>query len=396
MCRYLITKTNWYKNQVEFLLKGDLESRYLYDETVVQTNKLNSSEALPGVRTKGVCRLKSLNIVRSLFISIMLTTFVVIFILHTKGSAARANKDLLEIKAYDGTTPVLTVGSITFYESRVRIFERAMEKHRKQTFRFNKTTFCSCFSIVMNWCKAKGLATTNDFNISISITPSGDIPFLVSVVHNLARIGFERFLKEGWGVEEEKVRENNGGTIDDANLLRQNTLCKTNCTFYFITNRSSVVSAEGYVTKTTTLFRIITTIWHNICEFVVNILAVFISATDTNGNLVPDWVTIFTIDFRDSIVPISDIYHKWFAQNINNMELKVDMHFVARIGSKIIIPTSQDLDHLWSSCRNFNEVKYALHLYKDDKRKVLFDKPIVWPVTHLVLTMNQMLTGPGI
>ena len=101
-------------------------------------------------------------------------------------------------------------------------------------------------------------------------------------------------------------------------------------------------------------------------------------------------------DISSLISVNSDSNHKRLAQNINNMELKVDMHFVARIGSKIIIPTSQDLDHLWSSCRNFNEVKYALHLYKDDKRKVLFDKPIVWPVTHLVLTMNQMLTGPGI
>ena len=26
---------------------------------------------------------------------------------------------------------------------------------------------------------------------------------------------------------------------------------------------------------------------------------------------------------------------------------------------------------------------------------LLFDKPIVWPDTHLVLTMNQMLSGPG-
>ena len=26
---------------------------------------------------------------------------------------------------------------------------------------------------------------------------------------------------------------------------------------------------------------------------------------------------------------------------------------------------------------------------------LLCDKPIVWPVTHLVLKMNQMLTGPG-
>ena len=33
--------------------------------------------------------------------------------------------------------------------------------------------------------------------------------------------------------------------------------------------------------------------------------------------------------------------------------------------------------------------------YKDDMSRVLFDKPIVWPVRHLVPTMNQMLTGPG-
>ena len=76
--------------------------------------------------------------------------------------------------------------------------------------------------------------------------------------------------------------------------------------------------------------------------------------------------------------------------------LKEDTDFAARIGSKIIILAQKDPDHLWSSCRNFNEVKYALHLCKDDKSRVLFDKPIVWPVTHLVLTMDQMLTGPGI
>ena len=52
--------------------------------------------------------------------------------------------------------------------------------------------------------------------------------------------------------------------------------------------------------------------------------------------------------------------------------------------------------HLWSSSRNFNEVKYALQHSKDDKSRVLFDKPIVWPVTQLVPTMDQMLTGPGI
>ena len=44
---------------------------------------------------------------------------------------------------------------------------------------------------------------------------------------------------------------------------------------------------------------------------------------------------------------------------------------------------------------NLNEGKYAVHLHKDDKRKVLFAKPIVWPVTQLVPTMDQMLAGPG-
>ena len=69
--------------------------------------------------------------------------------------------------------------------------------------------------------------------------------------------------------------------------------------------------------------------------------------------------------------------------------------FTASIGFKTIILASNDPNHLWSSCRNFNEVKYELHLYKDDKSRVLFDKPIVWPVIQLVPTMDQMLAGPG-
>ena len=69
--------------------------------------------------------------------------------------------------------------------------------------------------------------------------------------------------------------------------------------------------------------------------------------------------------------------------------------FTASIGFKTIILASNDPNHLWPSCRNFNEVKYELHLYKDDKSRVLFDKPIVWPVTQLVPTMDQMLAGPG-
>ena len=38
--------------------------------------------------------------------------------------------------------------SLTFYESCVRIFERAMKKYSKRAFRlrFDKTTFCSCSS----------------------------------------------------------------------------------------------------------------------------------------------------------------------------------------------------------------------------------------------------------
>ena len=69
------------------------------------------------------------------------------------------------------------------------------------------------------------------------------------------------------------------------------------------------------------------------------------------------------------------------------MEPTEGMQFAAR--------TDEDPVHLWSSSRNFNEVKHAFQQSKDDKSKVLFDKPIVWPVTQLVPTMDQMLAGPG-
>jgi hypothetical protein len=71
------------------------------------------------------------------------------------------------------------------------------------------------------------------------------------------------------------------------------------------------------------------------------------------------------------------------------------MHFAVRIGSKIIILARKDQS--WSSCRNFNEVKYASHqLDNDDNSRVLLDKPIVWSVTQLVvITMDQLLTDPG-
>ena len=73
------------------------------------------------------------------------------------------------------------------------------------------------------------------------------------------------------------------------------------------------------------------------------------------------------------------------------------MHFAVRIGFKIIILARKDLNHSWSSCRNFNEVKNAFHqLDNDDSSRVLLDKPIVWSVTQLVvITMDQLLTDPG-
>ena len=39
--------------------------------------------------------------------------------------------------------------------------------------------------------------------------------------------------------------------------------------------------------------------------------------------------------------------------------------------------------------------RYTSKLSQDDKSRVLFDKPIVWPVIQLVPTMDQMLAGPG-
>jgi hypothetical protein len=101
--------------------------------------------------------------------------------------------------------------------------------------------------------------------------------------------------------------------------------------------------------------------------------------------------------FTLSLISVnSDSYPIRLTQKIIIMELDEVIHFAARIGFKFIILTRRDPDHLWSSCRNFDEVKYALHLCKDDKSRVLVDKPIVWSVTHLVLAMDQMLTGPGI
>ena len=54
-----------------------------------------------------------------------------------------------------------------------------------------------------------------------------------------------------------------------------------------------------------------------------------------------------------------------------------------------------ETDHFWSYNRNFNEVIYECQHSIDDKSRVLFDEPIVWPATQLVPTMDQMLAGPG-
>ena len=61
----------------------------------------------------------------------------------------------------------------------------------------------------------------------------------------------------------------------------------------------------------------------------------------------------------------------------------------------------EDPDHLWSSCRNFNGVRYAIReLCKEDNSRVSFNKPFVWSVTQLVRffrdpKMANLLTGPG-
>ena len=51
------------------------------------------------------------------------------------------------------------------------------------------------------------------------------------------------------------------------------------------------------------------------------------------------------------------------------------------------ISSPDELDHLWSSCRNLND---------NSSNKDLFGKPFVWSVTQLVLTMDQVLIDPGI
>jgi hypothetical protein len=60
----------------------------------------------------------------------------------------------------------------------------------------------------------------------------------------------------------------------------------------------------------------------------------------------------------------------------------------------------EDPEHLWSSCRNFSGVRYAIReLCKEDNSSVSFNKPFVWSVTQLVRffrdpKMANLLTGP--
>ena len=96
-----------------------------------------------------------------------------------------------------------------------------------------------------------------------------------------------------------------------------------------------------------------------------------------------DVVIPMGLDNSSLISVNSDRSHKRVAQNISIIELQ----YATR--------TDEGPDHFWSSNRNFNEVNYAFQHSIDDKSRVLFDEPIVWPATQLVPTMDQMLAGPG-
>ena len=96
-----------------------------------------------------------------------------------------------------------------------------------------------------------------------------------------------------------------------------------------------------------------------------------------------DVVIPMGLDNSSLISVNSDRSHKRVAQNISIIELQ----YTTR--------TDEGPDHFRSSNRNFNEVNNACQHSIDDKSRVLFDEPIVWPATQLVPTMDQMLAGPG-
>ena len=61
----------------------------------------------------------------------------------------------------------------------------------------------------------------------------------------------------------------------------------------------------------------------------------------------------------------------------------------------------EDPEHLWSSCRIFDGVRYAIHQKcKEDDTIVSFSKPFVWSVSQLIRffrdpKMAELLAGPG-
>ena len=61
----------------------------------------------------------------------------------------------------------------------------------------------------------------------------------------------------------------------------------------------------------------------------------------------------------------------------------------------------EDPEHLWSSCRAFDGVRYAIRQEcKEDNSMVSFSKPFVWSVTQLIRffrdpKMVELLSGPG-
>ena len=61
----------------------------------------------------------------------------------------------------------------------------------------------------------------------------------------------------------------------------------------------------------------------------------------------------------------------------------------------------EDPEHLWSSCRTFDGVRYAIRQEcKADNSIVSFSKPFVWSVTQLIRflrdpKMVELLSGPG-
>ena len=88
--------------------------------------------------------------------------------------------------------------------------------------------------------------------------------------------------------------------------------------------------------------------------------------------------------------------HGWFGRHRSKFD--EDFPYLCRFCNT----AREDPEHLWSSCRNFSGVRYAIReLCKDDNSSVSFNKPFVWSVTQLVRffrdpKMANLLTGPRI